>query len=524
MRSARLTGTLLAVASVLLLVPSAQAATPKGAPKGTQRVTYKVGPINVTPGQNRIAYAPIAEKPQVDGWITRIRPDLTRLDGTVPPTDDVMFHHGVWVNMSGENATSGLPELFFAAGEEKTISKLPKGYGYRHEEGDRWLLNHMIHNLTAKRMRLYITYTVDFIPDTAKAAKSLEPVRPIWMDVQNGSLYPVFDILKNTGKKSKFTYPNQQDGAYPREREKNKWTVDRDGVLVATAGHVHSGGLWTDMWVKREGARYAGPACASRAKASSRRKCRKKAPTVRGEKAHLFRSLAKYFEPAGPVSWDVAMTATPDNWRVALKKGDTLEISTTYETRRASWYESMGIMVAYMAEGKKGKNPFRSKVNHKGKVTHGHLRENRVHGGKKTDLPDPRKLPSGPFAGGPLTINGFAYQAGDLRLPGGAKNPPSVRRGQSLTYVLGEADARQEAWHSVTSCKAPCNRSTGIAYPIPDAKYQFDSGQLGDRTPAVRRRTWQTPKNLPVGTYTYFCRIHPFMRGAFRVVSDKKSK
>ncbi len=67
MRSARLTGALLVVASLLLLVPSAQAAKPKGAPKGTQRVTYKVGPLNVTPGQNRIAYAPIREKPQVDG-------------------------------------------------------------------------------------------------------------------------------------------------------------------------------------------------------------------------------------------------------------------------------------------------------------------------------------------------------------------------------------------------------------------------------------------------------------------------
>jgi plastocyanin len=30
--------------------------------------------------------------------------------------------------------------------------------------------------------------------------------------------------------------------------------------------------------------------------------------------------------------------------------------------------------------------------------------------------------------------------------------------------------------------------------------------------------SWATPKNLPVGTYTYFCRIHPSMRGAFRVV------
>ena len=35
---------------------------------------------------------------------------------------------------------------------------------------------------------------------------------------------------------------------------------------------------------------------------------------------------------------------------------------------------------------------------------------------------------------------------------------------------------------------------------------------------AANRVTWSTPPNLPVGTYTYFCRIHPFMRGSFRVV------
>jgi plastocyanin len=28
---------------------------------------------------------------------------------------------------------------------------------------------------------------------------------------------------------------------------------------------------------------------------------------------------------------------------------------------------------------------------------------------------------------------------------------------------------------------------------------------------------WRTPKGLPQGTYSYFCRVHPFMRGAFRV-------
>ena len=70
-------------------------------------------------------------------------------------------------------------------------------------------------------------------------------------------------------------------------------------------------------------------------------------------------------------------------------------------------------------------------------------------------------------------------------------------------------------------CQSPCNRDTGIAYPIADGSRQFDSGQLGTNAPfdapATGRITWKTPKNLSPGTYTYFCRVHPFMRGSFRV-------
>ena len=42
-------------------------------------------------------------------------------------------------------------------------------------------------------------------------------------------------------------------------------------------------------------------------------------------------------------------------------------------------------------------------------------------------------------------------------------------------------------------------------------------------TAAANRDTWRTPKRLKRGTYTYFCRVHPFMRGAFRV-KGKKAK
>ena len=47
---------------------------------------------------------------------------------------------------------------------------------------------------------------------------------------------------------------------------------------------------------------------------------------------------------------------------------------------------------------------------------------------------------------------------------------------------------------------------------------QFESDTLGIGVPpATGALEWKTPANLQPGTYTYFCRIHPFMRGAFRV-------
>jgi plastocyanin len=104
-----------------------------------------------------------------------------------------------------------------------------------------------------------------------------------------------------------------------------------------------------------------------------------------------------------------------------------------------------------------------------------------------------------------------------------------VRAGQSITFTNLDSTAatslQDAAYHTITACKAPCNRSTGIAYPVADGPVQFDSRELGfgprGLTPASNTNTWSTPKNLRAGLYNYFCRIHPFMRGAFRVVSVK---
>lgn len=488
---------------------------------GVERLTYRVGPLEVTPGQNRISNKLITEKPDVNGWITRFKPNLVYADGSVPKTNLVMFHHGVWVNLSRKDATSGFGgQRMFATGEEKTISAFPPGYGYHYKAKDRLLLNYMIHNLQPQPMELYIDYEIDFIPDTAPEAVGMTPVEPIWMDVQNGSGYPVFDIHKGSGgKDGEFVYPADEDNPYPSGKIKNMWQVDHDGVLISTAGHVHTGGLSTDLYLRRTGGHYEGQDCRSMDSGKKKQKCFKRAPAVRGNRAHLFRSDAKYWEPAGPVSWDVSMTGTKPGWRVAVHAGDILEVDTTYETKRASWYESMGIMVVYMADGDWGKDPYETKVDWPGQVTHGHLSENSVHGGLPTKMPDARKLPDGQAltVSDPLAISGFTYQQGDLNFQAPNNRPPVVKQGQSLTFELANGDSQQEIWHSLTSCAAPCNESTGIAYPIADGKFQFDSGQLGRFTPAVARQTWTTPTDLPAGTYNYFCRIHPLMRGAFRV-------
>jgi plastocyanin len=454
---------------------------------GAKRITYRIGPFDIIPGQNSIGYAPILQRPQEDGYITRIRPDLTYLDGSVPRVDVIHLHHGVWINTSRSNSGFGV-ELFFAAGEEKTIMQLPKGYGYPLKRTDGLLLNHMIHNLTPVPTKVYMVYQVDFAPKGSRAARGIRPVRPIWMDVEKGRQYPVFNVRKGSGKKGRFTYPNDAKNPYAGGAKRNEWVVDRPGVLVATAGHLHPGGLHTDLKLRR-----------------------------RGKTVPLFRSKAKYFEPAGAVSWDVAMTGTRPDWRVKVRRGDVLSVSATYDARRASWWESMGIMVTYMADGGPGKNPFKTKVNKPGRVTHGHLAENDNHGGGAGSLPDPRALPDGTDNPGFVDLVNFRYQLGDLSLGGTAGNPPVIHAGQTLTFRDAGDDAKG-VYHSITSCKAPCNRATGVAYPIADGDVQFESGTLGSAVPpATGRLQWQTPSNLAPGTYTYFCRIHPFMRGAFRV-------
>ncbi len=520
--------------SILVSTSSGAAAGRRSSPQsrawtneaGIQHLHFETAPIKVLPGQNSVQMVAIPqnEKPAVDGYIVRMRPDLQYLNGRVPPVNVIHLHHGVWID--GERGP------FFFGGEEKTVFHIPRGYGYPYKTSDRWTLDQMIHNQLPVPTRVRLVWDIDFIPATTRLARSVKPVIPVWLDVRGGENYPVFNSTSGSGEDGTFTYPTDAKNPYGGRTPLNEIRVPFDATIVSAVGHIHPGGLYDTIEVVRPGATLP-----------TRRACRREARDIAdtrsattcvaatpGSTAHsvrIFRAQAHYYEPAGPVSWDFALTASRPDWRVRVRKGDTLRISTTYASNHISWYENMGLALLFVAPGdRSGVDPFASAVDWRGVLTHGHLPENNVHGGAPTSTIDVRKLPNGPLTT-EVRIKGYAYRPGDLDLLGqpGARIP-IVRQGHSLLFV--NQDHSGYEWHSITACRLPCNRSTGIAFPLANAPgaTQFDSGQLGidpmqmgpHSSPARNTMRWRTPTNLPPGTYTYYCRVHPFMRGAFRVV------
>jgi plastocyanin len=501
----RLAAVLTAIVALLVMASTASAeAGLWDGTKGVEHLQFQTGTIVVKPGQNSInnVFVPPSQRPKVDGYIVRARPDLTYLDGTVPPVDVIHLHHGVWLNASGTSPASpaGSVQPIFFGGEEKTVFRIPKGYGYAYKKSDTWILNEMIHNNTPNATKVRLVWDLDFIPRSSPLAKTVTPVIPLWMDVRRGWGYPVFDVAQHSGgADGQFTFPDEEPAnPYTDGNRQNEFSLPYDATIVAAVGHLHPGGLRDDIDVTR--------------------------PSAGGASKLIFRSQAKYYDPAGPVSWDVSLTASKPKWRVALKAGDVLGIHTTYDARQSSWYENMGIVLLFAAPHEaKGPDPFATTVDPRGELTHGHLAENDHHGGKQVVYPDARKAATGATTT-QVKIKDFQFVPGDLGLLFDGAEVPVVPQGQSLSFVNQDDPAVE--WHSITTCSVPCNRQTGISYPLADGRaggglVQFDSGQLGfgpqGGSPAANRLTWQTPSDLPQGTYTYFCRIHPFMRGAFRV-------
>jgi hypothetical protein len=516
-------------------------------PGACQRLRFVYGPITVKPGQNDVLLQPVTvEKPGYDGYLTRFDPDLVTADGTVPPIEQVHLHHAVWTT----TREYGLGP-FMASGEEKTIFSVPKGYGMPVGATDDWQLLYMVHSAVPQPTVVYITYDLDFIPKAKAQAIGLKAAYPVWMDVRPSS-YPVFNSQRGFGTGGECTWPRQKcanfdpwgdvipgQGAPPnkpgtdlrlpsRGSSLGKSTNFQGGTLIAIGGHLHPGGI------------------------------RNEVDLVRGTQTQrIYTGDAYYWDRTDttqtggpPTSWDFSMgvQALP-HWGVKVKPGDVLRSNATYDTTVQSVYEAMGISVAYIAPDlpdgtptAPGVDPFTAPVDEqefcptggllaatptlctRGWPTHGHLRENDNAGGPSGTLTTKTGN-----ATGRVDIAAFVYAPGDLSMVE-MTGLPTVKLGQKLRFT--NADALANVYHTVTSCAFPCTGSTGVAFPVADGatsagrQLDFDSAELGFGVPSLSAAKNEITWDLDVSTasgyqpgevVTYFCRVHPFMRGAFEV-------
>src|SRR5688500_1647765 len=144
-------------------------------PGACKRLRFTYGPIAVKPGKNDVLIGPVTiEKPNMDGYITRFKPNLVRTDGVVPPVEQIHLHHGTWLSLTGDYGSGP----FFASGEEKTIAPFPKGYGMPIKATDQWQLLYMVHSAVSQPMETYITYEIDFVPKADGDALGMKPAYP----------------------------------------------------------------------------------------------------------------------------------------------------------------------------------------------------------------------------------------------------------------------------------------------------------------------------------------------------------
>lgn len=515
-------------------------------PAGTKEDTKLwFGPYVVPPGHdmNRVDL----DLPLRDGFLVSIEPGMKRVtDLSEPSHQEAHIHHAHWFALDPgnkeDNYTGGNTEWVFGNGDEETKANFaersaadPHGPNYGEYVGAAGpqVMIYMLHNKTNQPLNVWIVLDVTFVHGTK--AELNKPGQKPWHDVAGVLFGRTFDVPRKP----------LGDGIFSTTRDMQKpivWTSSIEGTIIGTGSHVHPGGK--EVITENLG--------------SVKNPCpddhRGFGGTTLLDSHVLWRN--------GMFSEDYQTEVTNPAWRAPIHKGDRLRITGLYENKDHAWYTVMthnGLYVdttqppkgrckPYLVGGLeeqhtviKRKRTVRYSISRSGKLVRnvkvrkirtkvgtdviagvpnrawGHHADSFCGvdlGGQPCDRPvTPR--PTGPPTD-QVTITNFLYVPGDMGLSGQQGDPPTVKHGQSLRFV--NFDQSADIRHSVTTCNLPCNGTYVGNYPW--ANGVWDSGTLG--YDAVDGGTpdpvSETPKDLPVGRYAYFCRIHPWMRGQFEVV------
>lgn len=502
-------------------------------PPGTaQTLNLDFGPYVVTAGTDvsRIDFAPAG----ATGYVTEVHTYVLDADGTKVAGNEVHTHHVHLLQADPAN-----PDYFdwlYGTGEEMTGGSIAERatadpgyarglrYGMPITQGKQLGVLSMLHNMTSQSRTVYIRFQIRFVygsHDQIQQAKHWD-FHALTPQIFGGT----FNVPRTGGhyawpvqlNRVAATAQNRGDitsNPTPAKLEPGVgvvWTAPYSGTIVVAAGHLHAGG--TDAVLSNLG---------SRAHPCPQRGLRGFPGTT------LLDSRVIGHHGVWPTN-DYQMGLSQYGWRAYVHKGDRLAVNGSYFARRFAYPDAMVFAGAYIDRAAlpppgSGCAPFlaghprtpwqgvtRTYINHPWSMYPDQPTCSRC------DRPQARPTP------GPATnvvhIVGMQYLPGNGGTSGQPAGPPVVTRGQTLTFV-NEDYAESLMRHTVSSCRAPCNGPDTTNYPFLDGR--FDSGVLGWMFEDAYVSTSPTPRwtlntsQLHPGYYTFFCRIHPFMRGSFYV-------
>jgi plastocyanin len=525
-----------------------------------ERMRLWFGPYVVPPGHdaNRVDL----DLPLTNGYMISAEPGLRRVSDVGEPShQEAHIHHAHWFAVDPgneeDNYTGGNTEWIFGNGDEETKADFrerseadPNGPNYGQYIGAQGpqLMIYMLHNKTSQPLEVYVVLDIVFAHGTKdELAKAPKP----YHDVTGVLFGRTFDVPRNP----------QGDGIWTTTRDhpdkEIEWTSTVDGTIIGTGGHLHPGGL--SVVVENMG--------------SKESPCPNDGLGTGGTR--LLKSDALWRDNV-PFTEDFQMEVSHPAWRAPVHKGDRIRITGIYENRDHAWYTAMTHDGLYIDEQQKPQgrckpyliNQPAPKVSFKKvkkKIVAWKKKRYRSKGSRRwrvklvrtvktkwvrkkvvTGVLEPSEgVPNRPWAlrhkdvycgvelGGfpcdkaeadrgegrqtsQVVIADFLYLPGDMSLTGVDGAPARVKQGTPLTFV--NADQNAGIRHSVTTCRWPCNGPYVANYPLADGVWDsttlgYDAIDGGNPNPVAA-----TPADLQAGKYAYFCRIHPWMRGAFEVV------
>ena len=308
-----------ALAALALTAPAARAAQ--------SAHTYRYGPIQIGPyGVDERDYVPGVPGPSVDGYLTGGSARLVDAGGHPVSMARVMLHHLVFSNagpvlgaksdptcdavtlFDSRTQVPGLSEPVAGFAEEHVDERLPPGYGYPVAANDRWVATWMLMNHTARPQTVYIEYDATIV-----TGETLKPAYPLWLDVRDCSLDPIFDVPGGGRPGSTFSISKTVPAPFT-------------GRIVAALGHLHGGGK-SDVLTQ--------PDCGDRELLRS-------IPTWGSPRSLPYRMRPVLHEPS-----PMAMSLVTSEQGFAVRAGEPLKLTANYDDALPHT-RVMGIMGLYI--------------------------------------------------------------------------------------------------------------------------------------------------------------------------------